>query len=693
MNATLRQCICKSLIVIAMLTVANQVTAQVDTESTSQLIADIFEQYTAESEDEIDFSSFYEDLMFLALNPININNANPDLLNKLPFLSDIQVENILEHIHQFGALNTIYELQLINGLDMTDIRRMLPFVYVGDAAAKENKIYWRDVLKYGKSELITRFDNGLETKEGYQNPLSEETDTAYTNNKYNGNAIYNSIRYRFHFKDKIHLGFIAEKDAGEPFDVKKLTAHDFYSFTLQMNDVNRFKTIVVGDFRANFGEGLVLRPEFGTGKSSYVLNVTPKNSGIKKYSSTDESNFFRGGGATFRAGKFDISAFYSNKMIDADTIGQVFASWYKTGLHRTVREIDTKNSVNQQIVGGDVSYKTDNFKIGLVAVSTLFNQNYIIDSSSYNLHYFRGQSLSNVGIHYKTRLLNFNLFGETALSYNGAMATINGCTFSPTSLINFVVLHRNYAPNYNSFYATAFAESSRINNEKGIYIGAVAQPIKNWKISGYADSFQFPWLKFGVDAPSLGKDILLQIDYTPKRTITMNLRYRYGDKEKNVDTDQALSTIYPYNKSTLRYNIAYIIDEFRFKNTIEYNLTSINNSNGNYGFMAAQDVTYKPSNLPLKIDFRYMIFDITNYENRIYSYENDILYAFSVPMYYGLGSRVLLNLKYEWSRSFSIWFKIAQTIYADDRQSISSSNEQIVGNRKTDMRLLLKYDF
>jgi len=84
-----------------------------------------------------------------------------------------------------------------------------------------------------------------------------------------------------------------EKDAGEQFSGSSHTGYDFYSFHAQLNDIGKVKTIVAGDFRANYGQGLVLGSGFGMGKSSYVLKVNPMVQ-IKKYSSTSESNFFAG---------------------------------------------------------------------------------------------------------------------------------------------------------------------------------------------------------------------------------------------------------------------------------------------------------------------------------------------------------------------------------------------------------------
>jgi len=679
----------------SLLTCSYTLRAQDVVSTTGQLIADIFEQYTAESEEAIDYDSFYEDLLFCAQNPINLNQTTREELEKLPFLSEIQVENIIVYVYRFGPMQTIYELQLVEGLDMTDIRRMLPFVKVGEGLDTNKKIYWRDLLKYGKNELCSRFDKGLETKEGYQ-LLSEEGINAGQVNagNYLGSQIYNSLRYRFHYKDRVLFGLTAEKDAGEQFWGPTHKGYDFYSFHAQLNNFGKFKTIVVGAFRANFGQGLVLHPEFGIGKSSYVLNVTPRNSGLKKFSSTDESNFFRGGGVTVRFGKFDVSAFYSNKMIDGDTVNGAFSSILKTGYHRTLDELRKKYTVNQQIVGGNATYTNMNLQVGVTAVHTELDNTLTPDKSVYNYFYFSGKKQTTGGVFYRYRWEKLNLFGETATTDNGSIATLNGCYFSPLSNISLVVLHRYYSPEYDTFYASSFSETSRINNESGLYLGAEIRPFRKWKFASYADSYRFSWPKYGIDVPSLGKDYLFQADFAPKRDIAMYWRFKFTEKQTNLSTLGAvMPVVVPLQKTSLRYQLTYAYGNFSFKNVLEGNLSRQADTGWTYGVIALQDVSYAFQSIPLKVDFRYQFFDAVNYENRLYSSEKDVLYAFSIPMYFGLGNRYYLNLQYDLNKQLSLWFKIAQTVYADDRESLSSGNETISGNRKTDVRLLVKWEF
>ena len=93
----------------SLLTCSYTLRAQDVVSTTEQLIADIFEQYTAESEEAIDYDSFYEDLLSCAQNPINLNQTTREELEKLPFLSEIQVENIIVYVYRFGPMQTIYE--------------------------------------------------------------------------------------------------------------------------------------------------------------------------------------------------------------------------------------------------------------------------------------------------------------------------------------------------------------------------------------------------------------------------------------------------------------------------------------------------------------------------------------------------------------------------------------------------------
>ena len=685
----------KIIIVVFILLVPHGLKAQDVVNSAEQIIADIYEQISEESENEIDFTNFYDDLISLSENPINLNNTNKEELDKLQFLSDTQVDNILYYLYKNSPMRTIYELQLIDGLDMTDIHRMLPFVSLGEALAKKQTLKLNDVFKYGKNEVYFRLDKGLETKEGYRFVPEEENQPAEDGTrKYVGNPYYNHLKYRFRYRDKIQFGITSEKDAGEQFWGEHNKGYDFYSAHLELRNFGKIKTLVLGDYRANFGLGLVMRTDFSMGKSSYVMQVSPKSNGLKKFSSTSETDFFRGAGATVRLGKLDITAFYSNRMIDGDTINGQFTGINESGLHRTISDLRKKHTVNQQIAGGNITFTHSWFQVGATSVYTHFNHSLQPRDAIYNRFYFRGNEQLAASVNYRLRWQKLNIFGETAMTEKSAFATINGLNFSPISRVSLVALHRYFPKEYDALFANTFSETSRVNNESGLYVGAEIRPVKYWKVSAYVDSYSFSWNKFGVDAPSTGNDYLVQVDYFPKRNVGMYWRFRYEEKAHNFsDMASTMPIVLPQPKWQARYQLNYSFGRFDFKNQLDANGFSDGVNKPTYGFSAFQDLSYDFEKIPLAVNVRLHVFDAQDFENRFYTYERDVLYAFSVPMNYGLGTRYYLNLRYDAGKNLSLWLKLAQTVYADYRTTVSSGNEEIQGNRKSDFRFLVKWKF
>ena len=65
-----------------------------------------------------------------------------------------------------------------------------------------------------------------------------------------------------------------------------------------------------------------------------------------------------------------------------------------------------------------------------------------------------------------------------------------------------------------------------------------------------------------------------------------------------------------------------------------------------------------------------------------YAYESDVLYAFSVPGYFYKGYRTYLTVKYDISKSLTVWLRYAQTTYSDRNVISEGSLDEIDGNKK-----------
>ncbi len=682
------------LIFLLILFSADFLFAQYEKQIPDELLDAIITQIAENKEqEEVDETILYDDLTNFLQNPINLNHTDREELSKLQFLTSTQVENILAYVKQNGQMESLYELQLIDGLFTEDIRFMIPFVMISQEAKKPVSLKFGNIFKYGKNEILTRVDRGLETREGYKFVPEEEL-IKNPNKQFVGDPWYVSLRYRFNYGNRVLFGFSAEKDAGEQFWGEHNKGFDFYSAYLQLNDIGKFKTIVVGNFSAAFGQGLVINQSYGFGKSSMVMNVEQRTEGLRKYTSTAEYNYMQGVGATMKFGETELTAFYSNKKIDGDTIEGTFSSIKTDGLHQTVGDLDKKHTVGMQVIGGHVSHSFDALKVGFTLQNTHFNHTLLPRTYIYNQFYFAGDNQTAGSVDYKLRWRKFYLFGETAMLDNNAMATLNGLTVSPTSTISFIVLQRYFAPEYDAIFSSAFAETSRVNNENGLYFGAEVRPFRSWKFSAYADSYTFPWIKYGINtAGSTGYDLFFQADYVPKRNVTMYWRAKYESKADNMTDSLSTYSIGTLDKGYFRYVLQYsITSQLKLRNVFEVTYAKQTGTDDTYGYLLRQDLSYTFRKIPFSFNLCYEFFDAVNYENRIYAYEQDILYAFSVPALYGVGSRYYLNAKYTATKNLTFYFKIAQTVYMD-RDIISSGINAIDDNRKTDFRLLVKWRF
>jgi hypothetical protein len=110
------------------------------------------------------------------------------------------------------------------------------------------------------------------------------------------------------------------------------------------------------------------------------------------------------------------------------------------------------------------------------------------------------------------------------------------------------------------------------------------------------------------------------------------------------------------------------------------------------GYLLYQDIALKPNKLPLTLSMRYAIFETDGFDSRLYAYENDVLYFFSIPALFNRGTRFYINLKYSLGKKVDIWLRYAQTYY-NDRTTISSGNTLIDGNTRSDVRAQIRLKF
>ena len=695
-----------------------------NTEVLNQLLIEQIERLAEDSDEDIDFEELLENYIFFSENPININSEDVMQLVELRLLSVFQYEELKRYRRYYGDFLFLEELEMVEGFDEQTLAIIRPVVYVGKDQSKD-KLTLNKMARYGKHQIVGRYEQIIEKQQGYE-PYDDSLLLAKPNSRYLGSPQKYQFKYTYNYRNRIRAGFVLKKDAGELFFTDKVSdtiqallgknyrkGFDFFGFHLYAKDLGIVKAAVLGDYQLAFGQGLTMWSGLSFGKAGAGSSVTKQGRGIIPKGSASEYSFMRGTAVTLGGGPFRGTLFYSNRWIDAnvsvfDTIDNELAefvsSLQETGYHRTIGELQDRHAIRQQVIGGHLSYAMNHFEVGYTAHHTWLSAPLQLSPSHYNQFYFQGQRLTNQGIDFKYVKGKYALFGEVAMSMNfdsTALACVSsgsttlsrfaglvGLTVKPAGYLNFTLMYRDFGRAYQNLFSNAFGEGSRNQGQRGIYLGVEAAPAPYWHILAYADQFQFTWLTSQVYAPSRGHDYYLRISHSFNRRTHAYLQFRSKTKMKN-STDGFVFTHYPisYTKNAVRFNINYQMgSNFHFCNKAEYAHYRNDDGINEHGYFLCQDVAYKPENKPFSLTFRYAIFDAKDYNARIYTYESDILYSFSVPALYGKGMRVYLLGKVKLFNALTLYARIGRTIYSD-RDQIGSGLTLIEGNHKTDLKV------
>ncbi|MFD3000010.1 ComEA family DNA-binding protein [Pontibacter toksunensis] len=665
----------------------------------------LVQELFSEQEDEnISYEDLYETLFQYYQRPIDLNHTTPEELASLYLLSRPQIASFFQYIEENGELLSIYELQAVPNFDLLTIYQLLPFVRVQDAGLQaDQRPLWQRVIGEDNNALILRYERTLQQRRGYS---AIDNTSSRSTTRYLGSPNKLFLRYRVSHARDYSFGITAEKDAGEQFTWSPGTRRygfDYYTAHLQLYNKGKFKTIALGDYQLQFGQGLLLSSGYSVGKGSETIaTVSRANLGIRPYNSVLEYAFMRGAAATYTAGKIDITGFYSNKRVDANlqaqldtlsTFNDFFTGVQTTGFHRTPTELANKHQVREQVYGANAYYKSDNraFSAGITAMGTHYSSPIQKAGAPYQHFEFNGTSNYNIGANYSYTWQNVYLFGESAMSKSGGIGSVNGLIANLSNNIELSMLYRYYARNFHTFYGSAFGESTRNINEQGFYTGIKIRPMPKWEVTAYYDRFRFAWLRYHVDAPSYGHEYLVRLYFRPNRQSSLYAQMRYESKGRNVFNN---TTNIDYVAQAARRNYLIYFETsptrmLHLKSRVQFSTYS-HESPQTTGYLIAQDVNFTFSKV--RLSTRYALFDTDSYNTRQYAYERDVLGAFSIPAFSGKGTRLYALLQFRPLRDLDIWVKYGITHYRN-QDTIGSALEIIEGPRRSDVKAQVRYKF
>lgn len=375
-----------------------------------------------------------------------------------------------------------------------------------------------------------------------------------------------------------------------------------YGGYIQLKDIGPMRTIVAGNYQASFGYGLVVGSPFKRGKIAYIQSTATTDEGLKKFSSVGDSyNYFHGVGATARVKWADLSAFYSLRQGKEDAWNHV------VGVNATARWKKLKVGVT-----GIEEFKGDRLKV-------------------------KGNGAMGANVRYNWGKVD--VWGEVAASHTEqwGWGTIMGVRVNPISDLNLLAIYRYYSPEYDNIYANALSSKTRMYNEHGGYLGVEYNRLRNWQLSLFGDV----WKE--------GYETMAQADFLSQKDYKMHMRLR-AKRKNEIDT------------YSVRWNGVWELGEWKLKTQVDANMVYAEEK-WSYGFSVFQDVEYRFVKVPIVLQFRAQAFDAREWNNRVYMYENDVLYAYSIPFVYGLGGRFWLNARYKINDTFAVYLRVSETVY------------------------------
>ena len=626
-------------------------------EKLSDNITEIAEELASDDSDPEAVTTFIDWLQELSEDPVKVNSSSEDEISRLFFLSDFQVKALADYTHSTGRIVSVYEIASIPGFDKETVEIMIPFITL------EYKLVNNSDSAQWRSSLISNFT----LKSG-------KNDTSYL-----GSAWRILTKYKF-TSGGFSGGFTMEKDPGEKLFTGNPPLPDFLSAHIAFSGSGLIRRIIVGDYSARFGQGTNINTGIQRGISLSSPGYMSASDEIKPYTSTEENKFFRGVAAEFSVKNLEVLMFFSKNYSDATVASSsgssndFIESFYMAGIHNTPSLLNKKDAVSELAYGLSLSCNFNNLKVGVVWSETRLSLPVNLPQNDPEKIYdFTGDRNNLFSLYYNSLIKKILLYGELSENDNNKFAVVQGMSFRPSDRLAISFLLRNYNPGYTTFYGLGPGTGSKTTNEKGILGNFTFEAAKHLFVSGGCDIQSFPWLKYRCSAPSWGERREIKVRFLPSEKLIIDASYNYRSSMSDSAETQGIPDQKIVTTKGLKAYVRYSIhDNLTLGTRIDFNFV---NPSGSRGVILFQEISYTFRKVPVTLWARYCLFNTDEWGSRIYTFENDLLYSYSIPALYGQGSRSYIMAKWKIGNFAELRIKYGITSLVTNGKSGDNSEE------------------
>ena len=571
---------------------------------------------------------------------ISLNAATEEELQMTGFLSLYQVRSLLDYRERYGDFFTWAEIHLIPGFSEKDAQWLALF-FTLEPKRRPLPVNLRSVIRNGRRSLMLQTRTFFPRGEPYS-LITEQEYLHNPNSRYLGLPWYRYARYNYDYYGKLQWGFTLESDPGER------SLADFVSWHVNLKNMGSLKSLVLGDFRARFGQGLLIWNGTHFGASLSPSSLFNKEMGLTGYTSRDENRAFRGAGATFSIKDLDISVFASYRRLDARIIPEGFTSLVETGYHRTPLETGKKNTLKAWTTGVNMSYQGSGWKVGTTVLGYGYNKPDASRITYYNQFKDRTLPFGGLALDYSGRYGSWLFFSEVATDAGLSPAFLGGVIRYGKEGARAALVIRCFTPSFTAAYGTDTGKNSSSSNEYSVQFSACRNVFKKWNLTGNAWFYYFPVSRYLCHDKSYGWDFRVQLQRDD---------HLFSVRQQRSILDKGIT-----DKQYLRLQTTFFLNE-----TLSLGLRTdlvnciLRETKNDWGVAAYIQLAYRDKKEKLTGSFRLSVFNTHSWDSRIYVYESDVLYGFSVPALYGKGIRSYLNIKYTPLPYMDLWLRVSCT--------------------------------
>jgi hypothetical protein len=600
------------------------------------------EQYEITSEEEAERQ---EEMSAGTILTISINYANSEQLSSLPGMSVPLADAIVAFRDSTGFFLSVYELLSVPGATVATIRTIAPWLTFEPLTEKGFR-------HTGAIRWSRKNTSRLQSLSPGATPL--------------GPPWKLSLKYKTEQEHWL-AGLKVEKDAGEPFGGSyRPEGFDFWSGYLGYRSNKILRQAIAGDYRVSMGTGMLCNMSFNAGGDASALYHPHDHRIIRPHTSTDEYLYFRGAAVHLRRNGWMLTVFGSFKPLDGNITSKdsitnkvlSVSSIQISGIHSTPNELMDRHILNELAAGGRIRYCHHSFVASINALSLKYSIPLIPEQSYSNRNKFSGTSMNGVSFDFGWYNKHMGTAVEIAEMQQKVAAT-GIILFKASDQVTLWFSSRYYSPGYPSPYATSPGRGSWTDGEVGLNGMMIFSPEYGTSYKLIVDQYHI--LTTGV-APVTGKTgrQLSGEAVSSFNGIQWKMRVfleQYSENRASLPTENlAVKIEEKFTGMGVKLKMSTnLTEQGRISTGIIWRKRS--DLPGANGWLMSADVDYRLFENRIKMIARVMIWDVDDYNLRIYSREQDAEGAFSMSMPYGNGCRTYFLFCWKPTPEIQIWCK------------------------------------